>query len=93
MKDQLNTIGIGFKPAMSKAFPKDTAKLSMAYGKDVVQDLFRRRNEIVHQDDHSHASAEQADITKEFVNDCIGKIESIVNAIHGIAEEKDIAET
>lgn len=51
--------------------------------------LFQRRNEIAHQNDRSHASAEQTDITKEFVEDYISKIEAIVNAIQEIAEETD----
>ncbi|MBR1604347.1 MAG: hypothetical protein IJ667_13035 [Synergistaceae bacterium] len=50
---------------------------------------FHRRNVIAHQNDRSHASAEQNDITKEFVSDYISKIEKIVNSIHEIAEETD----
>lgn len=48
---------------------------SKKYGTQVVKDLFQRRNDIAHQNDRSHASAEQTDITKEFVEDYIGKIE------------------
>lgn len=70
-------------------FFRNTEEMSTAYGKTVVKELFTRRDEIVHQNDRSHASAEQADITKEFVDDYIGKVESIVKAIHEIAEEKD----
>ena len=55
-----------------------------------MKDLFQRRNDIAHQNDRSHASAEQTDITKEFVEDYIGKIEKIVNAIQEIAVQKDI---
>ena len=51
--------------------------------------LFQRRNEIAHQNDRSHASAEQTDISKDFVEDYIEKIQSIVDAIQKIAEEKD----
>ena len=43
---------------------------------------------IAHQNDRSHASAEQNDITKDFVSDYISKIEAIVNSIHEIAEAK-----
>lgn len=89
MRDQLNMIGIGFADTMRRAFPRPTEEMSTTYGKDVVKELFTRRNKIVHQNDRSHASAEQADITKEFVADYIGKVESIVKAIHEIAEEKD----
>ena len=36
-----------------------------------------------------HESAEQDDITKEFVENYISKIETIVDAIHLLAKEKD----
>lgn len=88
MREQLNLIGIGFVEVMVKAFPMGKNEASNKFGTKVVQDLFRRRNEIAHQNDRSHASAEQTDITKEFVEDYIGKIESIVNAIQDIAVEK-----
>lgn len=89
MREQLNLIGIGFTAAMVKAFPGDKEETSTKTGTRVVAELFRRRNAIAHQNDRSHASAEQNDITKEFVSDCISKIETIVNAIHEIAVEKD----
>lgn len=89
MREQLNLIGIGFTPVMVRAFPRDKEKASLEYGSKVVEDLFRRRNQIAHQNDRSHESAEQNDITKDFVSDCISKIETIVNAIYDIAEEKE----
>lgn len=89
MKDLLNMIGVGFPNAMGRAFPCDTENESVSCGKKVIQELFRRRNEIAHQNDRSHSTAEQTDISEEFVKDYIGKIESIVNAIHQIVEEKD----
>lgn len=89
MKDQLNLIGIGFSDTMMKAFPRRTQQQSVKEGRDIIEELFQRRNAIAHQNDRSHASAKQTDITKEFVEDYIEKIESIVNAIQEIAEEKD----
>lgn len=88
MKDQLNLIGIGFVKVMVKAFPRDNEELSNKFGSKVVNELFQRRNDIAHQNDRSHASAEQTDITKEFVEDYIRKIELIVSAIQEIAVEK-----
>jgi len=88
MRDQLNLIGIGFSQVMSKAFPSDKEETSTKQGAQIVEDLFRRRNIIAHQNDRSHASAKQNDITKEFVSDYISKIEVIVNSIHRVAEEK-----
>lgn len=92
MRDQLNLIGIGFTPTMMKAFPKCKDEVTATeYGKNVVRNLFLRRNYIAHQNDRSHASAEQEDITKEFVDDYIEKVVSIVNGIYEIAKEKDLA--
>ena len=88
MRDQLNLIGIGFAPVMIKAFPSTKEETSVKQGAQIVENLFRRRNEIAHQNDRSHASAEQNNITKDFVSDYISKIEAIVNSIHEIAEEK-----
>ena len=88
MRDQLNLIGVGFVPVLVKAFPKSKEEKSKRYSTQVVKNLFQRRNDIAHQNDRSHASAEQTDITKEFVEDYIGKIESLVNAIQEIAVEK-----
>lgn len=88
MRDQLNLIGIGFTPVMVKAFPSDKEETSAKQGAQIVENLFRRRNVIAHQNDRSHASAEQNDITKDFVSDYISKIEAIVNSIHEIAEAK-----
>ena len=88
MKDQLNLIGIGFTPVMVKAFPRDKEETSRKEGAQIVADLFHRRNVIAHQNDRSHASAKQNDITKEFVADYILKIETIVNSIHELALEK-----
>lgn len=88
MRDQLNLIGIGFVPVLVKAFPKPKDEESKKYGTQVVKDLFQRRNDIAHQNDRSHASAEQTDITKEYVEDYIEKIEKLVGAIQTIAVEK-----
>ena len=88
MRDQLNLIGIGFSAVMVKAFPSDKEETSNKYGSKVVADLFERRNVIAHQNDRSHASAEQNDISKEFVSDYISKVETIMSSIHSIAEDK-----
>ncbi len=89
MRDQLNLIGIPIKDVMKIAFPSENEDKAIRTGKETITMLFQRRNEIAHQNDRSHASAEQTDITKEFVEDYISKIESIVNAIQEIAEEVD----
>lgn len=89
MREQLNMIGIGYVPVMVKAFPRDKEETSKKDGSKIVEELFRRRNEIAHQYDRNHATAEQEDITKDFVELYISNIEHIVNAIYEIIEEKD----
>lgn len=89
MKDQLNLIGIGFGPTMVTAFPAQNEEESRKVGGDIVEKLFQRRNEIAHQNDRSHSTAKQNDITKEYVADYISNIEKIVNAIYQIAVDKD----
>ncbi|EGG91200.1 hypothetical protein HMPREF0491_00381 [Lachnospiraceae oral taxon 107 str. F0167] len=89
MKDQLNLIRIDFSKTMERAFSKES-KDPVKYGKQVVIDLFQRRNDIAHQNDRSHASAKKQDITKEFVEKYITNIELIVNAIYDIALDNDI---
>ena len=89
MRDQLNLIGVGYVPAMVKAFPRDKEETSKKDGAMIVQELFRRRNEIAHQNDRSHANAEQTDITEEYVIEYLGKIDSIVTAIIDIIMEKN----
>lgn len=90
MRDQLNLIGIGFADTMKKAFPRSKEEPSQKDGAKIITDLFQRRNAIAHQNDRSHASAEQNDITKEFVKDYISKIKTIVNAIYSLAEDKEL---
>lgn len=89
MKDQLNLIGIKFNEVMVEAFPQKSENESVKVGKEIISELFQRRNKIAHQNDRCHSDAKQADITKEYVEDYISKIEIIVNSIHKIAEEKE----
>ena len=91
MRTQLNLIGITFGDAMHRAFHKRTINESDKYGGKRVEELFRRRNKIVHQNDRDHSNAAQTDISKEYVEQYISDIEAIVNAVHDIAKEKDAA--
>lgn len=86
MKDQLNLIGIGFADAMKNAFSDEDDPVKA--GQLKIQGLFKRRNEIAHQNDRSHASAEQTDITKQYVEEYIASVNTIVLQIHKIAVNK-----
>lgn len=85
MKDQLNLIGISFGDVMKIAFPRETENDSHKAGKVFVQNLYERRNAIAHQNDRSHDTAEQNDISKEDVEGYIDGVVSIVEAINSIA--------
>ena len=52
------------------------------------KDLFQRRNEIAHQNDRSHASAVQTEITKEYVEEYVKAVDAIVNGIHKVALQR-----
>lgn len=85
MKDQLNLIGVPFPDVMQEAFPMANHKQSIEQGKNIIKSLFARRNAIAHQNDRSHASAEQADITKPYVQERLAEIKAIGNAIYTVA--------
>lgn len=89
MRDQLNLIGLNYSEVMVKAFPRDKEQTSIQDGSKIISELFKRRNEIVHQNDRSHASAEQADIKKDYVDEEISNVETLVLAMQSIADEKN----
>lgn len=91
MKDQLNLIGIPFAEVVCKAFPIPDAKDEdiIKNGKQIISDMFTRRNEIAHQNDRNHATAEQNDISKDFVVNYINNVKNIVGAIYDIALAKE----
>lgn len=86
MKDQLNLIGIAYSDVMNEAFGE------LSTGRNKIVAMFQRRNAIAHQNDRSHASAEQEDITREYVEQYFKDVESVVTAIHKIAENTDNAQ-
>lgn len=87
MRDQLNLIGIPFQEVMCALFPNCKQQDAINNGKLMIQALFARRNKIVHQDDRSHESAEKDNISKDFVENSLQQIKSIVNTIHNLACE------
>lgn len=89
MKDQLNMIGLGFANTMVKAFPSNNENDSLNKGKEIIQNLFNRRNKIAHQNDRDHATASQTDITMEYVEQYIREVECIVKSIDALIKEKD----
>lgn len=80
---------MGFTEVMERIFNEDTRRDSVKRGRMLIDSLFSRRNEIVHQNDRSHATALQNDIDREYVEDFLGNIEKVTYTIHDIATMKD----
>lgn len=83
MKDQVNLIGLDFSGVLQKAFE------SLEAGKLIIRKLFDRRNQISHQLDRKHTTAEQENITREFVLENIQNVEKLVSSIHNAAIENE----
>lgn len=90
IKTQMNLIGIKHQDIADAAFylqgndEKTIDKL-----KQVLDDLFRRRNAIAHQSDRYHHDASRKDIEKDYVLESIVNIEKIVAAIDTCILEKN----
>ncbi len=90
MKNQLNLLGLFFEPVMERAFPKpSTRDPSYREGKNIVRELFDRRNQIAHQTDRKHNDATPNAISREYVEQCFSDVSAIVNSIHTLAMNKD----
>lgn len=88
MNDQLNLIGIPFGDVMVIAFPRETSNQSHIDGRKIISEMYKRRNQIAHQNDRSHYSAEQNDVTKDYVSEYIDNVKRIAEAVQQIAEAK-----
>lgn len=85
IKDQLNLIGVEWKDVCNSIYPEMDMSHSIDEEKRVLIALYRRRNEIAHQNDRSHVNAEQNDISRQYVEKSIDEVRSFVDAIHNIA--------
>lgn len=57
--------------------------------KDIINEIYKRRNQIAHQTDRNPPETEKQDITKELVEKYINKIEELVEIIDKDIEEKE----
>lgn len=86
MKDQINLLGFNFGDLLNRTFPAvDANGNNLPSGKQIIENLYSRRNQIAHQLDRCHANAQQTDITKEFTEDYLNKVESIVSMLFNAA--------
>lgn len=89
MKDQLNLLGVNFEPVISSAFPKSTdPSVKNRSGSEIISDLFERRNLIAHQSDRNHYDANQNEISREYVEQCINDVKKLVESIHNYSIRK-----
>lgn len=83
VEDQLKLLGINVSNIADKAFYQRGATEKTKHKmKRRLNELFSRRNIIVHQTDRAHTNAEVNSITKKIVEDFIYDITKIVDAIY-----------
>jgi len=90
IKQQLNLLDLSLKDISDIAYYKlgGTEKTS-EHLKRRINELFKRRNEIVHQADRSLKNAKENPITEADVKDYIADIKAIVMAIQTVVLEKE----
>ena len=84
---QLTLIGMKLDDICKTAFPKEEGK-DYVKGQDRLKVLYARRNQIAHQVDRKHSTAEKEDIDREFVREALDTVKCFVNAVHQCAVEK-----
>lgn len=90
IKNQLNLIGIKPKEiAKDVYYEQGSTEKDFNKFKRILNQLFNRRNCIVHQFDRYHESGERQEITYNEVSEGIDNICKIVNSIHSHIEEKN----
>lgn len=57
--------------------------------KEIINEIYKRRNQIAHQTDRNPPKTEKQDITRELVEMYINKIEELVEAIDKAIKNKD----
>ena len=88
-KDQVNMLGFDCNEVLRIAFQHHgTPNQAYLAGKAFLIELFKRRNQIAHQTDREHRTAQMADISKEYVIDCITNVKNIIQALQHIAQQK-----
>ncbi|MBQ9812617.1 MAG: hypothetical protein IJM54_04815 [Thermoguttaceae bacterium] len=87
LSSQLSLIGMRFDDICKIAFPKQKNE-SNDSGKQKLRDLYARRNQIAHQIDRQHATAEKKPIDKQFVEDAIATVTAFVEGVCSTAATK-----
>lgn len=85
---QLSLIGMKLDDICKKAVPKVKGR-SYITGQQRLKDLYARRNQIAHQVDRKHSTAEKEDIDRAFVEEAIDFVTRFVEAVHVEALSKE----
>lgn len=85
IKQHLELTGLNFNKVMKQAFPKESPNNY----RNVLHNLFQRRNQIAHQVDREHSNAEQAYLNEADAEKYVNDVKSIAEAIYKQAQEKD----
>ena len=91
IRDQLNLIGVSWSRVCQLCNPGKDEKDSITNVKNKLIELYKRRNEIAHQNDRRHTDAEQQEIIRSYVEERMEFIDNFVNAIYDIAKQKNIS--
>lgn len=89
IRDQLNLIGIEWSSVCKQCNPEKVEKESITCEKNKLKELYKRRNEIAHQNDRRHTDAKQQEISRSYVEEKIDFVDKFVNAIYDIACKKN----
>lgn len=90
LSGQMNLLGLDIQVIADRAFCKNnSSETTITQMRKIVRNLYKRRNVIAHQSNCGHEDAVHYQISKEQVVEFIENIESIVNAIHNVANEHD----
>ncbi|MBQ8706814.1 MAG: hypothetical protein IJ523_01855 [Succinivibrionaceae bacterium] len=81
IRDQLNLVGIPWSGVCRACNPDMGEKESIEEEKTFLVELYQRRNRIAHQNDRNHANAEKQDISRTYVEFCIGRVCRFVDAV------------
>lgn len=88
LRQQLSLIGMNYDDICKNAFPKEKGKNYIS-GNDRLKMIYQRRNQIAHQSDRIHETAEKEAIDKKTVESYINTIRLFVEEIHSNAAQKE----
>lgn len=87
IKDQFNLLGLNIQEITKEAFPDKSDPYN--YWRKFFSDLYKRRSQIVHQNDQQHNNAQRNDIDESYVHECMKNVRLFVYNTHKAITIKD----